>query len=240
MGISEHVFSLVSVVWLISSLFTTGSQAVKLYSDSEVKARCGDNVTLSCLARSTNQMAIRSFLWMSKGGMECIYANSRLDYKGQCEKTPQNTLMLTLPNVMPINEGNYLCKIVSTTGQDHSTTDVVVQDCFGSSNSSINSTQAKCWFTGVYPLGTIHWYKGDVNLTDSAITENTTDTYNRYNIWSSIEVEQKSFNQTFQCCLRRPSAEEDQCQTLELSSTGHMAQVQWICVIMGILLKNLA
>ncbi|XP_041673436.1 uncharacterized protein LOC121529564 [Cheilinus undulatus] len=167
MGFTEHVSVWVSIISLTSAVFISGHDALTLTTDPQVEAKCGGDVNLSCVASSTNKMDIKSFSWLSKNNPECKYMNGRPELKGRCENTPQNTLTLTLTNVMPRDGGEYLCKIASTTGVARSTTNVTVQDCPGSSNSSINSTQAKCWFTGVYPMGSVHWSQGDVNLTGS-------------------------------------------------------------------------
>lgn len=237
MGFTEHVSVWVSIVCLTSAVFISGCKALKLTTYPQVEAKCGGNVTLFCVVGSTYKMDIKLFSWLAKNSTECKYEDGHLQLKGRCENTPESMLSLTLTNVMPSDGGEYRCKVATTTGVKQSTTNVIVQDCPGSSTSSINSTQAKCWFTGVYPMGSVHWSQGDVNLTGSARTGSETDEYQRHNIWSTIDVEQNKFNQSYQCCLWRSSSEDaPSCQTLKLTSAGQTVKLQWICVVMEILL----
>ncbi len=76
--------------------------------------------------------------------------------------------------------------------------------CHKSANGSIDESHAKCWFSGVYPSGTVHWSQGQMNLTDSAITEQE-DQNGRYYISSTIDVQKGNLSLPYECFLWMPS-----------------------------------
>nr|XP_020506310.1 uncharacterized protein LOC109996496 [Labrus bergylta]XP_029136381.1 uncharacterized protein LOC109996496 [Labrus bergylta] len=237
MGFTEHVSPWVSITWIVSAVFISVSRAMELHTVPQVIAQCGENVTLTCEARQSRSMDIKVFSWVFKNRIMCEYENGLPQHKGQCENSPQNTLKLTLTNVMPVDMGKYLCKIRSTVGGKSSPTHVIVQECTASRNYSINSTQATCWFSCHFPLCNVHWSQGDLNLTDSARTEIQMDQYERQFVVSTIDLEPKHLTQSYQCRLWPPSdINRLSFQTLTLTSTGHMFTLQWICAMVEILL----
>ncbi|XP_034394895.1 uncharacterized protein LOC117734737 [Cyclopterus lumpus] len=149
-------------------------------------------------------------------------------------------LSLTLLNVMPAHQGEYLCKLRSTFGAGHNTTTVIVQDCIGNYSFSVKESHAECWFSGVYPIGSVHWFQEEVNLTHSASTKQEMDSHGRYNVSSSIDVKKGNPNLPFECRLWKPSGTH-LSQTLppigkqESRSSGSKVQLQWICVLVGIM-----
>ncbi|TKS91764.1 GTP-binding protein [Collichthys lucidus] len=151
-------------------------------------ARCGENVTLTCEA-TIKKSDIVSLSFACGENKTCKCEDSQTNPEVQCESTdesPRHRLNLTLINVMPVNQGNYTCKLRSIKGVDAAKTRVAVKECLGSSNSSTNQSDVTCWFDGVYPVGIIHWFQGDVNLTASTTTRKEQDQYGRYNVSSTI------------------------------------------------------
>lgn len=115
--------------WTLSSLYYSVSQGVALQTISQVAARCGENVTLTCEATLSQQLDIKLFAWVAKN-KTCHYEDHQPDPEVLCEstaKTPQHRLTLTLLNVMPVNQGEYLCKLRSKLGVKSATTVVTVQ-----------------------------------------------------------------------------------------------------------------
>lgn len=102
---------------------------VKLQTISQVAARCGENVTLTCEATLSHQSDITLFTWLFRN-KTCQYGDRRPDPEVLCEstaKTPQtHSLTLTLLNVMPVSRGNYICKLRSKVGASSATTVVSV------------------------------------------------------------------------------------------------------------------
>ncbi|XP_051244931.1 uncharacterized protein LOC127356900 [Dicentrarchus labrax] len=238
---ARHVYGWVSIIWFISAVRIAVSEDVPLQTVSEVVAQCGENVTLPCGVTMQSQLDIKLFSWV-RGNKLCTYEDSQLDPEVLCESTedtPNHRLSMTLLNVMPVDQGEYFCKLRSKVGVGFAKTLVTVQDCFENSKSYIQKTHATCQFRGVYPSGTVHWFQGDVNLTDSAITQEEEDQYGRYDVMSTIDV-QKGKSEPYRCSLWIPSVGKNlHAQELPmvkaLESSGSMVRVQWICIMVEIM-----
>ncbi|XP_031176932.1 uncharacterized protein LOC116065510 isoform X1 [Sander lucioperca] len=242
---TQHVFGWVSIIWFTSAVSIAGSQRVELQTISQVAARCGENVTLTCDAKPSGQLKIFNFIWLAKNKSMCQYPEGQTYPEVLCESTdqpPHHSLTLTLLNVMPVDEGTYLCKLQSDLGAPSEKTVVTVQDCLGSFDSSINESHAECWFSGVYPSGTISWFQGDVNLTDPASTREEVDHLGLYNVSSTIDVQKGNLSQPYTCSLWIASARKHlQSQQLpvvkkQTESSGSMVNLQWICVMVEIMM----
>ncbi|KAK9534820.1 hypothetical protein VZT92_007241 [Zoarces viviparus] len=236
---TRHVFGWVSILWLTSAVSIAASQGVTLETISQVFARCGDNVTLTCDASSSGD--VKSFSWLAKNKSVCQYGDNGSS-EFLCESSAQPyRLTLSLLNVMPVDQGTHICKLHSTSGAKSNTTHVTVQDCVGSYGSSINGSHAECWFTGVYPIGTVHWLQGDVNFTLSASTQAEKDPHGRFNVSSSIRVKKGNLNQPYECSLWIPSARKllssQRIPLVEkqIRSSGCTVTLQWICMMVGIM-----
>ncbi|KAE8283021.1 hypothetical protein D5F01_LYC18416 [Larimichthys crocea] len=178
----------VSIICFALAVSTVVCEGMELKTAPLKVARCGENVTLTCEATiKKSDIVSLSFAW--GGNKTCKCEDSQTNPEVQCESTdesPHHRLNLTLINVMPVNQGNYTCKLRSTKGVEADKTHLAVKECLGSSNSSTNQSDVTCWFDGVYPIGIIHWFRGDVNLTDSTTTRKEQDQYGRYNVSSTI------------------------------------------------------
>lgn len=102
------------------------SESVELQTISQVAAQCGNNVTLTCDAVSSHQLDIRSFEWLARDKSVCQNGHGQPDRKVLCERG-DHSLTLTLLNVMPDDQGTYLCKLRSTSGSGSKNTVVTVQ-----------------------------------------------------------------------------------------------------------------
>lgn len=79
-------------------------------------SQCGDNVTLKCEAAVSPQEKIKHFSLVHRN-KSCRYQDQHL--RPWCEsggEHPRWSLALTLVNVMPVDQGEYLCKLHSTMG----------------------------------------------------------------------------------------------------------------------------
>ncbi|XP_067426970.1 neural cell adhesion molecule 1-B [Thunnus thynnus] len=239
---TQHVFGLVSIIWLTSAVSAVG-EAVGVQTIPRVVAHCGDNVTLTCDTSSLRLSDITLFSWVGTNKTLCEY-NGKHDPEVMCESTAETThqkLTLTLINVMPIHHGKYLCKVRSKMGVNNNSSFVTIQDCPGSSGSFINETYAGCFFNGVYPSGTVHWFQGDVDLTESASMQEVKDKHGRYDITSTINVQKGHLTQPYNCSLWLPHAKKyfssKQLPMVGESgrssgrSSGSVAKLQWICMI---------
>ncbi|XP_078125420.1 cell adhesion molecule 3-like isoform X2 [Sander vitreus] len=229
----------------LSCVGVPGSRHVELQTISQVAAQCGENVTLTCDAKPSGQLKIFNFIWLAKNKSLCQYPEGQTSPEVLCESTdqsPHHSLTLTLLNVMPVDEGTYLCKLQSDLGAPSEKTVVTVQDCLGSFDSSINESHAECWFSGVYPSGTIFWFQGDVNLTDPAGTREEVNHLGLYNVSSTIDIQKGNLSQPYTCSLWIASARKplwsQQLPVVEkqTGSSGSMVNLQWICVMVEIMM----
>ncbi|XP_074511313.1 cell adhesion molecule 2-like [Sebastes fasciatus] len=251
--VTQHVSGWVSIIWFATAVSVAVSQGVKLQTDPQVAARCGDNVTLTCDASSSGQLDNNSLFWVASNKNVCQHREGQPDSKVLCEITaqpPHHRLTLTLPNVMPVDQGEYLCKLRSPQGAKFNKTVVTVQDCFESSDSFINESRAECWFSGVYPRATVRWFRGSVNLTDTASTQEEEDHHGRYNVSSTIDVQRGNLSTPYTCSLWIPSAGKELTgiglplpiigQKLTANdSSGSMVKLQWICIMVEIMMVKL-
>ncbi|XP_022612657.1 uncharacterized protein LOC111230266 [Seriola dumerili] len=241
---TQHVFGWVSIIWFTSAVRIAGSQDVKLQTIPQVAAQCGKNVTLTCNASSSRHMDIQFFSWLANMKNVCQYGNGQTDPGALCESTANtshHTLTLTLINVMPVSKGKYLCKLRSNLGVKSASTSVTVHGCLEGSGFFTNESHAECWFTGVYPNGTIHWFQGEVNLTNSASTQEEMDQHGRYKVLSELHVEKGHLNLSYKCSLWIPSDRKylsSQLLTVarQIKSSGSMAKLHWICIMVGIMM----
>ncbi|XP_030262616.1 uncharacterized protein LOC115575016 isoform X2 [Sparus aurata] len=237
-GSTRRIYGWVSIIWFTSAVSVTVSEEVELLALSEVAARCGDNVTLTCDATLPDKSVIKHFAWEA-GNKTCQIDNDIHDSEFLCESrvnTHTHQLTLTLLNVMPVDERRYLCKLRTVQGTKSATTFVKVHECFGSVITSINWTHAESRFNGVYPSGIIHWFQGGVNLTDSTSTDEVKGHDGRYDVWSTLDVQKGDLNQPYTCKLWIPS-EGRYFQSLDLyskkpqESSGNIVKLQWICIM---------
>lgn len=115
------------VVCVVSFNHSSVSENVKLQAVPQVVRRCGENVTLTCEATSSQKLEIKTFSWLFNL-KACHYR--KLHPELLCESTdkpPQHSLNLTLLNVMPVDQGAYLCKMHSNLGIKSTNTTVTVQ-----------------------------------------------------------------------------------------------------------------
>ncbi|TNN83340.1 hypothetical protein EYF80_006321 [Liparis tanakae] len=236
----------VSILWFTAAVSSAAGQGVTLHTTSQEAARCGENLTLTCEASSSRPLDIKSFSWLflAKNKSVCV-ADRPCDPEFVCDSAAEllvHRLSVTLLNVMPANQGDYLCKLHSTFGAKDSTTTVTVQDCLGGSGSSIKEAFARCWFSGVYPSGTVHWSQGKDNFTRASSTLQQVDHHGRYNVSSSLDIREGNPNQPYACSLWIPSAGKTLASLMvhpvgkqENRSSGGKVQLQWICVLVGIM-----
>nr|XP_046272406.1 uncharacterized protein LOC124073898 [Scatophagus argus] len=243
---TRHVHGWISIIWFTSAVSIAVTEEVKLQTISQVVSQCGTNVSLPCDVASSQQLDIIKFSWVGRN-ITCLHDSPQSEPGVLCEKkskSPHDTLTLTLLNVMPVNQGSYVCKLHSKQTVKYAATVVTVQNCSGSFSASINASRAECWFSGLYPSGHIHWFQEDVNLTDFASTGEEEDQYGRYNVSSTINIEKRNLSQPFKCSLWIPSL-RSYVHTLvppiakPLETSGSVVKQQWIFVMVGIMMVKL-
>ncbi|XP_035471964.2 uncharacterized protein LOC118289241 [Scophthalmus maximus] len=235
---TQQTFVWVSIIWFTSAVSGGGSQDVELQVIPHLVAQCGQNLTLTCNVSSQRQLGIRLFSWLARNQTVCLYGNESAS-EALCEsaaETSHHRLTLTLIDVMPGNEGKYLCKLRSGQGVNDASTFVTVHDCLQRSGSSVNGSHPECWFEGVYPSGTVHWFQGDVNLTDSASTREERDPRGRYRVLSGLSVEGGNTSLAYVCSLWIPS-EGKYLSSRQLTivrrtkSSASMLDLQRACIV---------
>lgn len=83
-------------------------------AEPRVEAWCGQNVTMTCNITIRDLGGIKLFQWIANN-KTCEYRKDHADTKVVCESEP-GRLSMTVLNVMPGDQGNYLCKVRSETG----------------------------------------------------------------------------------------------------------------------------
>ncbi|KAM8723542.1 uncharacterized protein AB9X84_003492 [Acanthopagrus schlegelii] len=239
-GRTRHVYVWVSIIWFTSAVSITASEEVEPFVLSEVAGQCGDNVTLTCHV-TLQKSDMKHFAWEA-GNKTCQIDNDKHDSEFLCESTVNthtHTLTLTLLNVMPVDEGRYLCKLRTVQGTKSATTLVKVHGCIGSWHTSINGPHAECRFSGVYPSGIIHWFRGDVNVTNSTSTDEVKDHNGRYDVWSTLDVQKGDPSQLYMCKLWMPSEgkySQEQHIKKPQESSGNMVKLQWISIMVEVMM----
>lgn len=113
----------------------------------------------------------------------------------------------------------------------------LITGCLGSSNNSMDKNSAECTFERVYPRGEIHWYQGDSNLTYASKPKEDVITNGFYIFRSEVPTEKGKQSQPYNCSLWMPSLNRYIASQL-VGSSGIKCQLQWICIMMGILMMS--
>lgn len=112
----------------------SGSEVLQLKAESEMLATCGDNVTLTCNATSSEDLGIFLFSWLYRNETVCHHKSDRSDAKVRCESPAgtknQRSLSLTLFNVSAEVSGRYLCKLQSKLGAKYTKALLRIQGWF--------------------------------------------------------------------------------------------------------------
>ncbi|XP_075999079.1 uncharacterized protein LOC142992495 isoform X2 [Genypterus blacodes] len=125
---------LVSLIWLTSAVSNGNATPVLELRTSPpvVVAQCGETVTLTCNASSSNQFHIIKAMWLGANvSYMCPSQDPDIGAGGLCERKADSlnkySFTLTLANMMPVNQGQYICKLYSSSGIENSITYVTVQ-----------------------------------------------------------------------------------------------------------------
>ncbi|XP_032443797.1 uncharacterized protein LOC116735802 [Xiphophorus hellerii] len=231
-------FVWVSIFWFTLAVSISVSQCKQLDTESNVNRTCGENVTLNCSASVAmlKGSKVVKFDWQHKNTTLCQYMNNTSTSKIQCNftnTTSELTLSLTILNIIPSDEGVYHCKLHSLGAHANGQSHLSVGDCFGKPGKDTPPDQ--CSFDEVYPIADIHWFQGDVNLTDGTETKQSVDDKGYFTVQSRAPTEKGTQKLPYNCSLWMPS--RNTYISSRLVSSGSAAQLQWICIIMGILMK---
>lgn len=104
----------------------SGREGVKLQTiPQSLASQCGDNVKLTCEG-NLSQPDIKLFAWVFKT-KSCRYNDHQSELCETTHEPLRQSLTLTLLNVMPVDQGEYLCKLHSKLGVKSQKTIVTVQ-----------------------------------------------------------------------------------------------------------------
>ncbi|XP_061605129.1 uncharacterized protein LOC133465949 [Phyllopteryx taeniolatus] len=237
-AVRTRVFNWFSIMWFTMTVATTAVMAdVAVRTTPDMVVRCGDNVTLTCNATSDELLDVKLFSWISPNKTLFDSKIKNNDSAVVCLNKTDNShhkLTLTLLNIMPIHQGQYICKFRGQVGINSSTTNITVQDCLGNQNYFINESIAECWFHGVSSPGKIQWFKGDDRLTDSIRSNEKVDQYGRYNITSTIKAPRG--NQIYNCSLwilgKYVSSQKVVMVKESKNASESKYKLQWICLML--------
>ncbi|KAF7221248.1 uncharacterized protein [Nothobranchius furzeri] len=233
-------FFWICVFWFnIASCFSA-NDLVNLQTTDGTYAQCGDNVILTCNASSPQpwNLNIKKFVWQFGNTTMCQFGADQDDDQFKCESTNttfNRIIFLTLYNVMPTNEGNYLCKLYSTSGSWNGGSQLRAEECLESTEASSNENYAECSFDGVYPSGEVHWFQGDTNVTEEAYTHKEKDESERFNIRSVMNLKNNGLGEPYNCSLWIPSLGR-YIATEEVSSGGSV-RLQWIWLVVSLMMS---
>ncbi|XP_054891848.1 uncharacterized protein LOC129363647 [Poeciliopsis prolifica] len=231
-------FVWVSIFWFTLTVSISVSQCEQLSTQPKVSRTCGENVTLNCSAKLAmpKDSKIVKFDWQHKNTTLCQFMNNTSTSKTQCKfsnTTVELTLSLTILDIIPSDEGVYHCKLHSLGAAANGQSHLRVGDCFGKPRKGIEPDQ--CSFEKVYPIADIHWFQGDVNLTNGTETKQNVDDNGYFTVQSTAPLEKGNERLPYNCSLWMPSL--NTYISSRLVSSGSTAQLQWICIIMGIWMK---
>ncbi|KAF6723471.1 hypothetical protein FQA47_015368 [Oryzias melastigma] len=202
MGILKRNFGCGAIFCFI---FTVGVVVSKLelLTSPSVEAKCGDNLTLKCEVNSIDQtdLTITKFEWMHKTSCEDI-SLAKTGHGLYCQIQNKTALFGTLINIMPEDEGEYICKMHSNHGIKNEKTNVKVNCCFGSSKITGNGSHLTCQFKGVYPSASVLWFQNNTITANSTIQKTEGGLYD-YS--SSISLDEGNRDQPYSCVLSRSS-----------------------------------
>ncbi|XP_071768389.2 uncharacterized protein LOC139921901 [Centroberyx gerrardi] len=265
---TEFVLGWVSIVWFTSvvgssdvihlsnnSFIRQSTRELELQTSPQVVAQCGKNVTLECDVSSSSEFDIKKFAWMTAESKHlCQLDDGKFDREVLCESKAErlnkhwlrHRLTLTLTNMMPANQGEYICKLYSSLGVKNNRTVVTLEECLGSFDFSNNQSHVECQFHGVYPDGTVHWLQGSSNLTDSSTTQTEQDQHGLYNVKSTLKIQPGNMSQPYNCSLWIPASMKYlSSQKLDVTkpaarntSSGSSVKLQWICIMVGTLMAK--
>ncbi|KAM4717010.1 uncharacterized protein FYW61_017227 [Anableps anableps] len=232
-------FVWLSIFWFTFAVNISVTHCKKLDTEPKVLTTCGANATLTCNASTSvlEDSKIIKFVWQSKNTTLCQYEENNSTSKYLCNSTrtaSEFILTLTILDIIPADEGVYHCKLHSTRVAANGQSQVRIEDCLGRAESSMDKNFAECSFDKVFPSGEVHWYQGDLNLTDASETEENQDNDGYYKVQSKVPTKKGSQSQPYNCSLWMPSVNRYLSSQLVVSS-GSTGQLHWICIMMGIL-----
>lgn len=126
-------------------------RTVALQTSPQVVAQCGKNVTLTCDATSSSKFSVVKFAWLTAESKLCQLRDGKVESDVLCEsktETLKHSLMLTLTNITPADQGNYTCKVHSDIGAEHNTSVVTVQG-----ELTYKTYKKKCFFSSIIQCG---------------------------------------------------------------------------------------
>ncbi|XP_035988093.1 uncharacterized protein LOC118560775 [Fundulus heteroclitus] len=232
-----------SIFWVLLAVLIPVAEGKQLDTLPKVTASCGEQVTLTCNASASllKDVNVVKFNWQFKNTTLCQYESKDVNSdKIRCKSTNTTsgglTLSMTILNIIPKDEGVYLCKLHTTGAAANGQSHVKVEDCVGSSDDSMDNNTARCSFDRVFPAGVVHWYQGDANLTKTSKTENIPAAEDFFKVVSEIPAKEAS--QSLNCSLWMPSTNIYVASRL-VTSSGSISHLQWICMMVGIFMRSL-
>ncbi|XP_045077539.1 uncharacterized protein LOC121570401 isoform X1 [Coregonus clupeaformis] len=245
---TEVLFGWFLAFWLSSVVNSEITDKVELRTSAEVKAQCDQNVALQCDIISSRPLKIILFSWVDSREMKelCVVnATGVFPSPGVLCDNTNNSLTLTLTQVMPSSQSNYVCKLRSNLSITAASTTVTLQECLRTSEHKVfqNESQVECQFFGVYPEGTVHWFLGSENITESASTESQQDEDGLFDIRSTLPTQ--AGTEPYNCSLWIPSSGTYSSHKLLPYSRGEdrissgtrtRSRLMWVFILVGLIL----
>lgn len=107
---------------------------------------------------------------------------------------------------MKLLDAFHLCECYLTTTQYSSYFSLNIAECLRTSEHKVfqNESQVECQLFGVYPEGTVHWFLGSENITESASTKSQLDEEGLFDIRSTLPTQ--AGTEPYNCSLWIPSS----------------------------------
>ncbi|XP_061590868.1 uncharacterized protein LOC133456373 [Cololabis saira] len=182
------------LLWFLLGVSLTRQEMVRLKTSHTIAAECWTQVVLHCNASSSRDgLSVKHMEWfrgamslcsVDKDGLVSTHQNHSLS-PFHCHFHNDGRLTLKLEWVLPLESGEYKCKLRSNQGMLSERTRVQLQECSRGAKGVPTSDGASCTFSHVHPDGDVHWFQGSHNLSDGPARYQTMKSVDRHG-WLTI------------------------------------------------------
>ncbi|XP_032418986.1 uncharacterized protein LOC116720072 isoform X1 [Xiphophorus hellerii] len=195
---------------------TLSPDSVKLEVSPKIFAECGKPVSLHCNSSSPQQGLSVKYMEWSHGNMSLCSVDSeqtitKLQRHFQSDfdcKYEDGRLSLVFERMLPLQSGEYRCKLRSNKGVANECTKVQLQEFCGKVEAVLRSHGPSCRFNHVYPDGDVHWFHDSRNVSDESVMQHTTKSIDSHgwmiiHSWLTLNgTSERSSHEPYNCSLK--------------------------------------